>query len=134
MKSKLRKKMVEDLQLRGYAERTQNSYARSVRQLENYWHLPAEEIVEQQVRDYLLYCRNEAGWSAATMRIAYSGIKFFYTVTLPQDWETLKLLKMKRLATPPTVLGIDEVRMILSTARTPQIKAFLTKDHLLQRR
>lgn len=126
MKSILRKKMVEDLQLRGYAERTQNSYARSVRQLENYWHLPAEEISEQQVRDYFLYCRNDVGWSAATMRIAYSGIKFFYTKTLPQDWETLKLLKMKRLSTPPTVLSIDEVRSILDTVRAPQIKAFLT--------
>jgi site-specific recombinase XerD len=126
MKSRLRKKMVEDLQLRGYAERTQSSYARSVRQLENYWHLPAEEISEQQVRDYFLYCKNDVGWSAATMRIAYSGIKFFYTVTLPQEWETLKLLKMKRLSTPPTVLSIDEVRRVLTTARTPQIKAFLT--------
>lgn len=126
MKSTLQKKMVEDLQLRGYAERTQKSYARSVRQLENYWHLPAEEIREQQVRDYFLYCKNDVGWSAATMRIAYSGIKFFYTQTLPQDWETIRLLKMKRLSTPPTVLSIDEVRMILTTARTPQIKAFLT--------
>ncbi len=126
MKSTLRKKMVEDMQLRGYAERTQSSYTRSVRQLENYWHLPSEEVSEQQVRDYFLYCKNEAGWSAATMRIAYSGIKFFYTVTLPMDWETIRLLKMKRLSTPPTVLGIDEMRLILTTARTPQIKAFLT--------
>ena len=47
MKSTLRKKMIEDLQLRGYAERTQSSYTRSVRQLENYWHLPAEEISKQ---------------------------------------------------------------------------------------
>jgi len=126
MNNKLRKKMVEDMQLRGYAERTQSSYERAVRQLENYWSVPAEEIEEQQVRDYFLYCRNEAGWSAATMRIAYSGIKFFYTQTLPMDWETIRLLKIKRLATPPTVLGIDEVRLILKTARTPQMKAFLT--------
>jgi integrase/recombinase XerD len=126
MKSKLRKKMIEDLQLRGYADRTQGSYTRSVRQLENYWHQPAEEISEQQVRDYFLYCKNDVGWSAATMRIAYSGIKFFYTRTLPMDWETLRLLKIKRLTTPPTVLGIDEVRLILNTARTPQLKTFLT--------
>jgi site-specific recombinase XerD len=126
MKSKLRKKMIEDLQLRGYADRTQTSYTRSVRQLENYWHLPAEEISEQQVRDYFLYCRNDVGWSAATLRIAYSGIKFFYTVALPQNWETLRLLKMKRLSAPPTVLSIDEVRLILRTARTPQMRAFLT--------
>lgn len=126
MKSTLRKKMVADLQLQGYAERTQKSYTRAVRQLENYWHLPAEEISEQQVRDYFLYCRNEEGWSSATLRIAYSGIKFFYTVTLPMDWETLKLLKTKRISAPPTVLSIDEVRLILHTASTPQIKAFLT--------
>ena len=60
------------------------------------------------------------------MRIAYSGIKFFYTQTLPMEWETIKLLKIKRLSTPPTVLSIDEVRRILKTARTPQIKAFLS--------
>ncbi len=126
MKSKLRQKMVEDLQLRGYAEKTQKSYTRSVRQLENYWHVPAEEISELQVRDYFLYCKNDGGWSAATMRIAYSGIKFFYTTTFPQEWETLRLLKMKRLSTPPTVLSIDEVRLILETARTPQLKTFLT--------
>jgi len=126
MNTKLRKKMVEDMQLRGYAERTQTSYTRAVRQLENYWHLPAEEIGEQQVRDYFLYCRNDARWSAATMRIAYSGIKFFYTQTLPMEWETIRLLKIKRLSTPPTVLGIDEVRLILSSAHKPQVKTFLT--------
>ncbi len=126
MKSKLQKKMVEDMQLRGYAKRTQTTYARAVRQLENYWHLPAEEVSEQQVRDYFLYCKNEAGWSGSTMRIAYSGIKFFYTLTLPMEWETIKLLKIKRLSTPPTVLGIDEVRLILSSAHKPQVKAFLT--------
>jgi len=126
MKSKLRKKMIADLQLQGYAERTQKSYQRAVRQLENWCHRPAEEIDEQQVRDYFLYCRNEAEWGSATLRIAYSGIKFFYTVTLPSEWETLKLLKTRRLSAPPSVLGIDEVRLILGTARTPQLKAFLT--------
>lgn len=78
------------------------------------------------MREYFLYCKNDQDWSAATLRIAYSGIKFFYTVTLPMDWETIQLLKVKRLATPPTVLGIDEVRLILDAARTPQARAFLT--------
>jgi len=126
MKSLLKKKMIGDMQLQGYAERTQSSYVRSVSQLENYYHVPAEEVVEPQVRDYFLYCKNDVGWSASTMRIAYSGIKFFYTKTLPMDWETLRLLKIKRLTTPPTVLGIEEVRLILNTARTPQLKTFLT--------
>jgi len=124
--NKLQRKMVADMQLHGYSDRTQKSYQRAVRQLSNFWHLPPEKISEQQVREYFLYCKNDHGWSAAAMRIAYSGIKFFYTVTLPMEWETIRLLKVKRLTTPPTVLSIDEVRLILNTARTPQARAFLT--------
>jgi site-specific recombinase XerD len=126
MNNKLQIRMIDDMQLSGKAERTQKSYLRSVQQLINFWHLPAEDISEQQVREYFLYCKNDLEWSASTMRIAYSGIKFFYTVTLPMEWETLQLLKVKRLSTPPTVLSIDEVRLILYTAGTPQARAFLT--------
>ena len=126
MNNKLQSKMIDDMQLSGKAERTQKSYLRSVQQLINFWHLPPEEVSEQQVREYFLYCKNHLEWSASTMRGAYSGIKFFYTVTLPMQWETLQLLKVKRLSTPPTVLSIDEVRLILNTASTPQAKAFLT--------
>lgn len=126
MNNKLQSKMIGDMQLCDYSERTQKSYLRSVRQLINFWHRPAEEISEQQVREYFLYCKNDQGWSASTMRIAYSGIKFFYTVTLPMEWETLRLLKVKRLTTPPTVLSIDEARLIINSARTPQARAFLT--------
>ena len=125
MKSLLKKKFIEDMQLKSYAERTQSSCLRAVRQLENFWSLPADEISEAQVREYFLYCKNEANWKAATMRIAYSGIKFFYTHTLPSDWETLKLMKIKRLTTPPVVLSVDEVQLILRTVRLPQLKAFL---------
>lgn len=126
MKSVLKKKFIEDMQLKSYAERTQSSYLRAVRQLENFWSLPADDIAESQVREYFLFCRNEANWKAATMRIAYSGIKFFYSTTLRSDWETLKLMKIKRMTTPPTVLSVNEVRLVLKTARTPQLKTFLT--------
>jgi len=126
MKSALKKKFIEDMQLKGYSERTRGSYLRAVRQLENFWAKAADEIPEAQVREYFLYCRNEAGWKPATVRIAYSGIKFFYATTMRTEWETLKLMKIKRITTPPTVLGVDEVRLILKAARTPQLKAFLT--------
>ncbi len=77
MNNKLKEKMIADMQLCDYADRTQKSYLRSVQQLINFWHKPAEEISEQQMREYFLYCKNENEWSASTMRIAYSGIKFF---------------------------------------------------------
>jgi integrase/recombinase XerD len=126
MKSALKKKFIGDMQLKDYSERTQGSYLRAVTQLEKFWSKAAEEIEEAQAREYFLYCKNEAGWKPATMRIAYSGIKFFYSATMQAEWETLKLMKIKRITTPPTVLGVAEVRLVLKTARTPQLKTFLS--------
>ena len=65
------------------------------------------------------------------MRISYSGIKFFYQHTLKQDWETLKILKIQRHVTPPTVLTIDEVRRILAALPNPMNHAFYTTVYSL---
>jgi len=40
----------------------------------NFWGCPLEEVEEHQVRDYWLHCKDELGWSGATLRISYSGI------------------------------------------------------------
>ncbi len=115
-------KLNEDLKLAGYAKRSRQSYVRAVRQLRNFWGCDLEEIEEQQVREYWLHCKDELDWMPATMRISYSGIKFFYEHTLKQDWETLKLLKIKQQVTPPTVLSIDEVRKLLANMPTQMNK------------
>lgn len=124
MSKKLLAKLDEDLKLAGYAKRSRQSYVRAVRQLMNFWGKPLEEVEEQQVREYWLYCKDELDWAGATLRISYSGIKFFYQHTLKRDWETLRLLKVQRQITPPTVLSIDEVRLILGALPTPMNQAF----------
>ncbi len=124
-------KLNEDLKLAGYAKRSRQSYVRAVRQLRNFWGCDLEEIEEQQVREYWLHCKDELDWMPATMRISYSGIKFFYGHTLRRDWETLKLLKIKQQVTPPTVLSIDEARNILANMPTQMNHAFYTAVYSL---
>jgi integrase/recombinase XerD len=119
-------KLDDDLKLAGYAKRSRQSYVRSVRQLMNFWSKPLEQIAEEEVREYWLHCKDELGWGSATLRISYSGIKFFYAHTLKRDWETLRLLKIQRQVTLPTVLSIDEVRLILESLPTPMNRAFYT--------
>ena len=124
-------KLNEDLKLAGYAKRSRQSYVRAVRQLRNFWGCDLEEIEEQQVREYWLHCKDELDWMPATMRISYSGIKFFYEHTFKQDWETLKLLKIKQQVTPPTVLSVDEVRKIIAALPTQMNHAFYTAVYTL---
>jgi site-specific recombinase XerD len=126
MKNKINDKFIADMDLHGYAKRTKQSYLRAVRQLENFWSRPADELSEEEVREYFLYCKNELGWRSNTLRIAYSGIKFLYVTTLESDWRTLKLLKTRHVSTLPTVLDIDDVTKIISTMKVAHVKAFYT--------
>ena len=131
MSKELLTKLNGDLKLAGYKKRTCQSYVRAVRQLMNFWGCGLEEIEEQQVREYWLHCKDELDWMGATMRISYSGIKFFYAHTLKRDWETLRLLKIKRQVTPPTVMSVDEVRTVLAALPNIMNQVFYTVVYTL---
>ena len=124
--SDLRERMMNDMQLHGYAKRTHQAYIRTVRQLQQFYNLSPEAISEEQLRDYFIHRKNVSHWSASTMRIAYSGIKFFYTYTLKRDWGILLLVRAETERKLPTVLTIDEVRLILHAVNTPHNKTYLT--------
>lgn len=114
------------LQLAGMSDRTQECYTRAVRMLVDFYGKTPDLITETELVDYFLHRRNVSKWSGATMRICYSGIKFFFANVLQRNWHTLSLVYAKREQRLPNVLSIDEVRKILHTVRTPQNKAFLT--------
>lgn len=119
-------RMVADLSLRSYSKRTIHSYVRAVRQLRNFCCKALEEITEEDVREYWLYCKKELNWSSASLRISYSGIKQFFGVTLKRDWEVLRTVRFERDQTLPVVLNIDEVRSIITAMSTPQNRTFFT--------
>jgi integrase len=122
-------KSMRALQLAGMSERTQECYTRSVRMLADFYHNTPNLITEQQLQDYFLHRNNVDKWSPATMRICYSGIKFFFINVLKRDWHTLTLIHAKREQRLPTVLSRQEVGSILTTVRTPQNKAYLTTTY-----
>jgi len=119
-------KSMRALQLAGMSERTQQCYTRSVRMLADFYNKTPDQINEQELQDYFLHRKNVDKWSAATLRICYSGIKFFFINVLKREWHTLTLIQAKREKRLPSVLSLKEIRTILATARTPQNKAFLT--------
>lgn len=120
-------KYVTDLKLRGYAKRSRQSYRRSLRQFQNFTNKAFEDITEEDLREYWLCCKEELGWSSATLRISYSAIKHFFTHILKRDWEVLRTVRFERQQTLPVVLNIDEVRRIIcAMAHMPQNHAFFS--------
>jgi len=112
--STLRERMIEDMQLRGFSVRTQESYARAVRKLAEHYRTSPDLITDEELRQYFLYRTNVSRWSRVACTIALCGIKFFYEQTLKRDWTTIGLLKPKRVQSRPTVLSCEEVRRTLA--------------------
>jgi integrase/recombinase XerD len=120
----LRQHMHQDLQLAGLAEGTQKAYLRAVRQLAAHFRKPPDQITEPEVREYLVYLKDAREYSPSSLKIAASGIIFFYTHTVPRDWLTFKSLHIPRPQSLPDVLSIAEVRRLIDAVRTPHNKAF----------
>ena len=111
--SRLRQRMVADMQLRGLSKATQNLYVRAVRQLAEHYGKSPARISEQEVREYLLYLRREKQVSGGTYAVALYGIKFIYRYTLQRAWRTLELARAPQKKKLPVVLSVTEVRRLL---------------------
>jgi site-specific recombinase XerD len=116
--------MLQDLQLAGLAEGTQQAYLHAVKRFAAHFHKAPDQISEQEFREYLLYLKNERHASAGSLKVAASAILFFYTHTVPRQWPTFKTLSIPRPRSLPDVLSIDEVRRLIDAVRTPHNKAF----------
>jgi site-specific recombinase XerD len=120
----LRDRMSKDLQLRGVADRTHDGYLREVRKLACYYMTAPDLLSEQQVGDYLLYLINECNFAPGSLRVAYSGLKFFYTFTEPRDWSVLKKLRIPKQKTLPAVMTIQEVHQLIGAVKQHRNAAY----------
>ncbi len=123
--TQLRQRFIEDLQLLGKAERTQQAYVRAVRMLAEYFNTPPDHLTEEQIRHYFLYVTTVKKWSPSTITQALCAIKTFYTVTLQQDWQILDLIRPHKDQKLPDVLSHDEVQRLIHAVRHPVYRACL---------
>jgi integrase/recombinase XerD len=124
--TELRKRMIECLQLRGLAERTQEAYTRAVRQLAAHYHKSPDQISEAELRQYFLYLKNVKHYSRNTMTIAICGIRFFYEQTLQRNWAIFGIVRPAPEKKLPVILSLAEVRQILGRIRLLRYQVCLT--------
>ena len=127
----LRQHMLAALQLSGKGERTQASYVREVRLLAQFYHTSPDRISEQELQRYFLHRKNVDGLAPTSMRICYSGIRFFYQHVLQRDWHTLALLRVQTTHRLPAVLSVDEVKRLLTSATPFHNQAYFTTVYSL---
>jgi integrase/recombinase XerD len=122
----LRQRMVEDMQLRGLSEETQEAYVRAVRQLAEHYGKSPQRISDEELRQYFLHLTNVKQLSSSTIKVALYGIKFLFQHTLRKEWPTLDLVRPRREKKLPVVLSVAEVRQILGIIRRPRYRVCLS--------
>ncbi|TWU59514.1 Tyrosine recombinase XerD [Crateriforma conspicua] len=120
----LHQRFTEDLQLTGKAPRTQAAYLRAVRQLADHCRCSPELVTETQLRQYFLHLKNDRQFAQGSLRVALSGIKFFYAVTCRRDFDTLALVKLQNISALPEVLTAAQVHQIIDAATTQRIATY----------
>ncbi len=118
-------KMDKSMQVNGMGESTREAYLRSMRMLVEHYDKMPDHITEEELLDYFIHRQNVTGWSPATMRICYSGVKFFFKHVLKRDWHLLIIAQARRERRLPAVLSRDEVKKIFLLVRPFHNYAYL---------
>lgn len=122
----LRQRMIHDLQLRGYADRTVEAYVSAVTQLAHFYHAAPDRLSEEQLREYLLHLSTVRKVASSSLTVALCGLKFFYEQTLGRHWNILEVARPKRDKKLPVVLSRDEVWRVLAAVHNPVYRVCLT--------
>lgn len=105
----LRKRMIEDMQLRNLHPHTQANYVHHVLGFAKFFGLSPEVLDLEAIRQYQLYLLNERKLSPETINQCISAIKFLYLTTLEMPWTDEYFPRIRRAHKLPVVLSQEEV-------------------------
>lgn len=105
----LRKRMLEDLRIRNYADRTQEAYIGAVAAYAKHFGKSPDLLGPEDVRSYQVYLVEDRKVSWSTLNVAVCALQFFYGTTLSKDWTLWHIPYAKPEQKLPVVLSQGEV-------------------------
>lgn len=120
----LRKRLSDDLHLQGMAARTVKGYVRAVQQMADFLRCAPDQVDDDQIREYFLHLKNERQLANGSLRVALSGIRFFFRYTCKRNFESLDRLRLQNINALPEVITIDQVHRIVDAATTLRMQAY----------
>jgi integrase/recombinase XerD len=121
----LREQMTQQMQLKGYSEKTTKTYVLCISLLSRYYNLSPDLISIDQVRDYIQYCLVERKLSKAWLNQTISALKILYIQVLKREWNIIDIPRPRRERRLPVVFSREEVERILKSPRNVKHRAFL---------
>src|ERR1700740_98075 len=117
--------MLEELQLRNYAETTIDSYVRAVEDFSRYFNCSPDRLGPRHIREYQAALFQKRKFSPNTVAQHLAALRFFYVKTLKKAWSITETPYPKKAVHLPTILSQEEVARLIDAALTPYHRTLL---------
>ena len=120
-------KMRFDMELAGLSKSTIKTYLHRVKVYQEYWGKPADQMGENEVREFLHHHLVKQSNLASTVNTYNTAIRFLYDVTLDKPLNRRKVPMAKRSRRLPILPDKDELELIFESTRDIKYRAiFMT--------
>ncbi len=123
--SPLRRRMTEDMTIRGFTVGTQRGYLVAVENFSSFLGRAPDGATAEDLRRYQLHMRS-SGASATAMNTAVSALRFFFGVTLGRNDAQVGMTTVREPRRLPVVLSPEEVARLLDAAPGLKYRAALS--------
>lgn len=125
--SPLRRRMIEDMQIRNLTPNTQRVYVANVFRFACHFRKSPDRLGPPEIRSYLLHLTRERRLAASSIIVTVSALRFFYTVTLKRPWVIKDEIPAGHQAKKlPVVLSKEEVARFLGAVDNLKHRMVLT--------
>jgi integrase/recombinase XerD len=122
--SPLRRRMIEDMTVRNFSEKTRTDYIRHIKTVTAFLGRSPDTATAEDLRRFQLH-QTKSGSRAPSINSSVSALRFFYGVTLDQPGLARLLTFVREPRKIPAVLSPEEVCRFLEAAPGPKYKAAL---------
>ena len=115
--TKLRQRMLEDLRIRNYSPRTQETYIGRVAKFAAHFHKSPVRLGPDDIRTYQVHLVDKKQCSWTILNQTVCALRFLYVVTLGKSWAIRHIPFAKGAKKLPVVLSPGEVLRLLESVQ-----------------
>jgi integrase/recombinase XerD len=121
----LRQRMIREMQLRQFSNRTIDSYVDAICGLAGHFRRPPDQLALEEVRSYLHHLLVERKLAQGTCNLRAAAITFFYREVLGQTAFQLRGVRRKHSGKLPEVYSREELVQLFQATGNLQHRVFL---------
>jgi site-specific recombinase XerD len=122
----LRRRFIQDMRSRNYSEHTIEGYVRYLAKFAEYFGRSPEQLGRDEIREYQVYLKEEAGAGTGVQRVTACALKLLYRVTLGRRWIAVDVGFAKKEKVLPVVLTPEQVMDVIEAPANLKHRAMLS--------